>query len=418
MGSADWQGIGGAERTGSTRESQHLAAAGPRAPMFYPSLPGVFSMPCGAASTVLAMDSPATDQGRFATLIKWLGIAAGLLSFATALYGVVRAQAELRVRERVVAEQLALASSQRAAGDYPAAWESLQRAGSASEPDGMLAKLLGGLSEKQQAVRTAQEDLAMEWIRGARAPEGHKFGETADKLVGVLAIGANNSEGSRKADLLAHVGWAYFLKVRDGDTGVRPDSQYQLGVAADATNPYANAFWGHFILWNNGALSAAKAHFAAALSSGRARTDVRQFQLAALSNSEAEEMQVEWWRVVNEMRKNGEPIDGHTRDVLLMRYGIALHDAGEMSALLSAAPPLDHVELLNALRAGTALDGGSKFTVTAALAVMLEAAGRKDESLAAWRNLLAETHGDRRYELHDRAEAAIARLGAGAARSR
>jgi hypothetical protein len=349
--------------------------------------------------------------------MRWVGIAAGLLSFVTALYGVVRAQAELRERERVVAEQIALARSQQTAGDYAAAWDSLQRAGSASEADGMIAKLLGGLSEKQQAVRTAQEDLAMEWIRDAHAPEGHKFGETADKVAGVLATGANASSGARKADLLAHVGWAYFLKIRDGDTRLRPDSQYRLAVAADATNPYGNAFWGHFILWNNGPLSEAKERFAAALASGRVRADVRQFQLAALSNSDAEDLQVEWWRVVDEMRKNGEPIDAHTRDGLIGRYGSALHQTPEMTLLLSAAPPADHVELLKTLRQ-TQSDAGGRFTTTAALAVMLEAAGHKEESLAAWRDLLTESpgdpltgaHGDPRVELQDRARAAVARL--------
>jgi hypothetical protein len=363
------------------------------------------------------MNRPPVDQGKFAALLKWIGIAAGLLSFATALYGVVRAQAELRERERVVTEQIALARSQRTAGDYAAAWDSLQRAGSASEADGMIAKLLGGLSEKQQAVRTAQEDLAMEWIRGAHAPEGHKFGEVADKVVGTLTVGANDASGSRKAELLAHVGWAYFLKIRDGDTRLRPDGQYKLAVAADATNPYANAFWGHFILWNNGPLSEAKTRFAAALATGRERADVREFQLAALSNSEAQELEAEWWRVINEMRKNGEPIDAHTRDLMIFHYGIALHDGAEMKVLLAAAPPADHIELLKALRQGRD-DQGGKFTVTAALAVMLEAAGRKEESLAAWRDLLTETHGDPSYELHDRAKAAIVRLGAHAPSAR
>src|SRR5262245_34151276 len=134
--------------------------------------------------------------GRFAKLMKWVGIAAVLLSFGTAVYELLHAEGELRERRRVVAEQLATAREHEKAGDYAAAWENLQTAGATAQLDGLFAKLLGGLSNERQQVRTAQENLAMEWIRESRIKEGESFADLADKMVNVLAAGAASSSGA------------------------------------------------------------------------------------------------------------------------------------------------------------------------------------------------------------------------------
>src|SRR5262245_15995053 len=105
--------------------------------------------------------------------MKWVGIAGALLSFAGAVYQLLHTQGELRERSRMVNEQVAAGRSQQSAGDYAAAWDSFAKAAAAAQVDGFFAKLLGGLSKPQQEVRTAQEDLAMEWLRDSRAPEGH-----------------------------------------------------------------------------------------------------------------------------------------------------------------------------------------------------------------------------------------------------
>jgi len=339
--------------------------------------------------------------------MKRVGIATALLAFGSAVYGVIHAEADLRERGRVVAEQLAAARAQQAAGDYPAAWESLQRASAAAEVDGTFAKLLGRLSAQRESVRMAQEDLAMEWVRGADAPEGHSFAEITPTLV----QGANTSTGARRADLLAHLGWAYFLKGRDGNSDVPPDSQYRQAVAADATNPYANAFWGHFIVSTNGPLSEAEQRFAAALSTTRARAVVRRFQLAALSDSDADDVTAEWWRVVDEMHRHGEPLDARTRDNMQSKYYFALGDQSQMKVALSAIAPSEHVELQRMLLQSADFDSDKRLTISAAMAVALEAAGRKDEALAAWRDVQTSVHGQAGFTLEAQMKAALKRLG-------
>jgi hypothetical protein len=342
--------------------------------------------------------------------MKWVGTAAALLSFGTAVYEVLHAQAELRERKRVVGEQSSAARAEQAAGDFASAWDSLARASAAADPDGLIAKLLGGLSPQRQQVRTAQEDLAMLWVRDGRVSDDHGFSELADKLVGVLAAGAATSAGPRKADLLGHLGWAYFLKRRGGDLNVQPETPYRGAIAADATNPYANVFWGHWILWNHGSLDEARTRFTAALATSRARPEVRHFQLAALADARTDDADAAWWQVVDEMQRNGEVLDESVRGEMYSRYYFALNDATQMRRLEAALAPADHVELERLLLQASSGDAGQRRTLTAVLASMLEAAGRTEEALATWRTLQDETRAEHGSALAARADAAIKRL--------
>jgi len=343
---------------------------------------------------------------RFGAILKWVGIAGTLLTFGGAVYELMHAQGELRERGRIVDEQFTAGRAQEMAGDFPAAWESFAQAATVAQTDGFFAKLLGGLGERRQKIRTAQEDLAMEWVRESHAPEGHTFSEVTDKLVNTLVVGADTSSGARKADLLAHLGWAYFLKRRSGDMGVQPEKLYQQAVAADAANPYANAFWGHWLLWNHGSTAEADKHFAAALSTSRARGEVRHFQLAALKNA-GSDADGAWVSVVNDMRKAGEPLDSATLGDIYGRYYFALNDDSQLKRLFAAVPPAEHLELQRMLLASGHDD--HQLTLNAVMALTYEAAGQPDQALAAWRAVKTELGGaDSR--LAPRADAAIKRL--------
>ncbi|HXD22749.1 MAG TPA: hypothetical protein VN613_05265 [Gemmatimonadaceae bacterium] len=352
------------------------------------------------------METDESEGGRIGALMKWVGIVGALLSFGGAVYGVLQAQGDLRERGRVVEEQFKAGQAQEKAGDYAAAWESFAQANAVAGTDGFFAKLLGGLSEERQKIRTAQEDLAMDWARESRAPDGHTFAEVVDKLIGTLIVGANSATGARKGDLLAHVGWAYFLKRRSGDMGVQPEKQYQDAIAADATNPYANAFWGHWILWNHGPMAQARERFATALSNGRARDVVRHFQLAALKNA-GSEADGAWVSVVNDMHKAGEPLDEPTLRDLYSRYYFAVNNDDAFKQLLAAVPPADHIELERMLLMLSPED--RQLTLNAALAQTYDALGEPEQALAAWQAVKKHLGGaDSR--LAPRADAAIKRL--------
>jgi hypothetical protein len=357
-----------------------------------------------------AVADEGAGSGKFAVLMKWIGVATALLSFGSAVYGVIHAQADLRERARTVAEQLATGRSEQSGGDYPAAWDSLQRAETVAEADGVFAQLLGGLGSQRKAVRTAQEDLAMQWLRDADAPEGHTFSDITDKVSATLVTGANEAQAVRKADLLAHLGWAYFLKQRDGNSTVHPETFYQEGVAADANNPFANVFWGHNILWNNGAIADANERFAAALSSHRETATVRKFELTAFGNSQSEEYAAQWWRVVDEMHKEGDQFDSYTLIEMKSHYQSVEEEGSHLAPLFVAVSAADHVELARMFLQSGAWDDGAKLSAELALAESLEAAGRPQEALIEWRDIQMTTKGNPNYVCTPRVSAAIKRL--------
>ena len=349
-------------------------------------------------------------NSRIGAVMKWVGIIAGLISFGGTLYGLMHSAGELRDHKRVFGEQLKSGQAQEAAGDFPGAWDSFTHAEATVADEGVFAKLLGGLSSEQREVRTAEQDLAMEWLRSSRVPEGTQFSTIADKLVSVLTVGANTSTGARKADLLAHLGWAYFLKQRDGDQSLRPETEYKEALAADPQNPYANVFWGHWILWKHGPLNDANDRFAVALGSDRARSVVRHFQLSALANVRSNDADAAWLRVVSDMLAGNEMIDSSLRDEVCNRYAQALRDEALMQQISAQVPAARQVELLQALLHSEALSEGQRTTLNVALAESLEAAGRSQDALEAWRMLATELKSQPGSIWSDRADAAIKRL--------
>jgi hypothetical protein len=94
----------------------------------------------------------------------------------------------------------------------------------------------------------------MVWLRNIILAEGQKFSDIVEKLVPVLARGVSSASGVRKADLLAHIGWAYFLKARNGPGNMDPEQQYRLALEIDPSSPYAHVHWGHWIIWKKGNL--------------------------------------------------------------------------------------------------------------------------------------------------------------------
>jgi hypothetical protein len=351
-----------------------------------------------------------TANSRVGAVMKWVGIFTALISFGGAVYGLIHSASELRDHKRIFQEQFKSGQTQEAAGDFAGAWDSFTHAEATVADEGVFAKLWGGLSAEQRQVRTAEQDLAMEWLRSSRVPEGTQFSTIADKLVGTLTVGANASSGARKADLLAHLGWAYFLKQRDGDESLRPDTEYKEAVAADANNPYANVFWGHWILWNHGPLSGANERFAAALSSGRARAVVYQFQLSALANVRSNEMDAAWLRVLSDMQAGGEKADSALRDEVCNRYAQALQDPALKQQILAQVPATRQVELLQSALQSGGLSEVQKTTLDVALAESLEEAGRSRNALEVWKRIAVELKSQPHSIWSERVDAAIKRL--------
>lgn len=350
--------------------------------------------------------------------LKWIAAITAVITLVLGLNQVVRVFAEVGERQRQLAELQAVADRQREVGDYPAAWASLERALVAADQGSFLAKLSGRLDAPRLALRKSQEDLAMAWLRDVRVPEGSNFADVVDPLLVVITRGSIDAEGVREADLLAHLGWAYFLKSRDVGTDVDPARSYLQALAIDPDNPYANAFWGHWIVWQRGSIEQANRHFAAALASGREHDFVRRLQLAALRNYTAPEFEMALLRAIDDMRRNGEVIDEGTRRHLFGVYLAAFNSDAYLRQMLSALPPQQHIETIRALYFDEGFDESQAPQRDAMIALFQEHAGDREGALATWRAVRKALGPADDGRLANQADAAQARLSPGGKASR
>jgi len=323
---------------------------------------------------------------------------------------VTKLVSEVGERRRHVAELLGVASQQQKNADYPAAWASLNQASEAADQGSHVANVVGRIDRERLAIRTAQEDLAMIWLRDVSVPDGRTFGDVVDPLAAIVTRGIVDAQGVRKADLLGFLGWAYFLKSRDGSTSGNPEEAYQQALDLDPANPIAHAHWGHLIMWRRGSVEDASRHFAAAVAAGRERPYVRRIQLAAFRLYGSEASDAARLRAVDEMRRNNEPIDPSTRRDLFNIYYSAFGSDQQMRRLLDALPPAEHMATLRALFFEPDFDRPRVPLRDATMALLQESAGQRDEALATWRGVRAALPRGGDGRVADAANAAIARL--------
>lgn len=346
------------------------------------------------------------------TPLKWIGAAGAVISLVLGLNQVTRVFSEAGERQRHVAELRAVAEQQRKSADYAAAWATFNEATKAAEQGSYLVNITGRLDQVRLDLRTAQEDLAMAWLRDVSVPSGSTFSTVVDPLVTVVTRGVVGSTGTRKADLLGHLGWAYFLKSRDGSATASPEEPYRQALQIDAANPFAHAHWGHWIMWRHGSFAEASQHFAAAVASGRERPYVRRLQIAAMRLFVTAETRRGLLETVNEMRKNNEPIDAATRRAVFSIYYSALNSEESLQRVLTELPPLDHIATIRALFFDADFDPARAPLRDAMIALLQEAAGAPGDALATWRTVQVAVSRDGDRRVATRAAAAIARLSA------
>lgn len=222
-------------------------------------------------------DAPDAQRDRnrgaatFATVMKWVGAVSAILALLFSVQRLVVMISDAREKSARIAELLQTAGTQREGGHYAEAWQTLEQA--------------AALDDDRPAVRDAQEDLAMEWLRHARATQDQTFGDIVAMVSPVLSRGAATAAApQRRADLTAHLGWADFLLWREGRHELRPEDRYRSALELDPANVYAHAMWAHWILWRRGSPEEARAHFAQAIAAERERAYVRELEAAAWLN--------------------------------------------------------------------------------------------------------------------------------------
>jgi hypothetical protein len=332
------------------------------------------------------------------TPLAWVGSITALFSLIAGIYGgwaFLSGQIEKR---RAIGQLLAAEAVQLHASDYASAWKTLAQA-SAVDPGSV-------------PVQQAQEEAAMQWLDNIRVSGDQTFRSISEKLEPVLIRGAASAKSpQRQADLLAHLGWSYFLRGREVPSSPDPEPAYRDALRRDPANPYAHAMLGHWMLWNRQGFANASGQFAAALAAPRPdlRPYIRSMQFSALANENTPEAHMELIRLANDIRKeHGDLNPRQSRDILNIYWEHLVPPDEQATAFLGAVPPLDHLDTFGWLlqRAGSGEPEPNHAYIRSAL---LEAAGRRDEALAGYRALASRLIPDS-GDLVDLTHKAIVRL--------
>ena len=287
---------------------------------------------------------------------------------------------------RQVADLLQAAQSLEAAGEYSSAWTKTEEARSRLSGSALASFFQRTLVH---GVQTRQGELASAWLDHMRLREGERFSDVVSRLLPSLDEAIAATEGERKADFLAHRGWADFLRSRDSGQQFTPESYYRQALEIDPANVYAHAMWGHWILWRHGDLDDAREHFNAALASGRERPYVRGMQLIAMRNRRGDDTDAEMLRIVHDMMIHKESLTEQTQSDIRSIYYFACgrESTGHMEKLSKSLPVEDHIELLRGLFFGTDQSDTRTIPQHLCLARLEEQAGLRDDALKTYRAL-------------------------------
>ena len=308
---------------------------------------------------------------------------------------------EHREQSRQVTALLKQGQLQAGSGNYASAWNLLEQA--------------AVIHPTASEVIDAQERLAMDWLDNARGSQlTGNLKDIAEKVLPALSRGAVAGKGERSADLLAHMGWADFLRSREGVGGLDPTQNYRRAIEIDPGNVFAHTMWGFEILRKGGPIAEANRHFAIALQSKREREYVRHMQISALLWAPDPELECEAIRVANEMRLGGETMPAGTPErsdtwrLWNVYYSRLIFDH-DKPQFLAAISPADHLATFRWLYPADQLPQDKYQLYLYMLAQLQELNGDRTNALASYQKLRNQL-GNARGTLVDHSNAAIKRL--------
>jgi hypothetical protein len=331
--------------------------------------------------------------------LAWVGSITAVFSLIAGIYGGWTFFSGHMEKRRTMDRLFAAEATQLRNTDYESAWKTLDQA--------------AALDANSAQVQQAQQDLAIEWLDNIRVSGDQTFASIISRLEPVLSRGAAAAKSpQRQADLLAHLGWSYFLRGREA-SAPDPEAAYREALQKDPANPYAHAMWGHWILWNHPDYARASEHFAAALATNRPALHkyVRSLQLSAFQNHQTREADLEIIRLANDIRKEQGDIGPHqAHNILNIYWEYVVEPNPHRADILNAVPTSEHLATFDWLVRQEGPDDPNPLDHTYIRSALLETAGRREEALAGYRSVQVQLGRNTSGTLPDGTRKALARL--------
>jgi tetratricopeptide (TPR) repeat protein len=281
--------------------------------------------------------------------------------------------------------------------DYEAAWRANAKA--------------RGLAPRNAAAAAQQARIAMRWLEDVHlssADGPQTFSPVVDPLKSALIERLAGTQGREKADIHAHIGWANFLRYRDGHPDTDIAKEFDAAIGEDPDNLYGHVMRGFWILWNGGPIDKARGDFEIALRSTADPAFSDKLIMSGLLNITSDDFMAGAIEYADTIRRAGRDIDDHTKRRLMWYYSICLHDTKLLATIEKALPAGEQMVVLAWLKQSN-IPAYESRVATYFMAHFAEKDGKREEALRLYGDLVSTSPG-KGENLTGLAQAAVSRL--------
>jgi len=274
---------------------------------------------------------------QIANLLKWAGGITALLTLCITVFQVNEIFDNLKNRKIAINQLVQAGNLQRTSKDYQTAWDSYETA----------LKLDPGF----HSARKEQIALAQVWLRNIWVVKGEDtFSKLVNKMLPTLYIGAAISEGKESANISAHIGWAYYLKYREGNANKEQvESHFKRSLQTDQNNGYAHAMFAFWKGYNGKPIEELKRHFKKGLLNKNTKDYTRILQLSTYLSKKTDGYEKELFRIVNNMCENKEKILPRYQYEILNIYQRNMYDSKRIKEIIHYLTPKAHLFCISCL---------------------------------------------------------------------
>jgi len=298
------------------------------------------------------------------------------VQFFSGIAGYFEGQSEVRSLIETADERLART-------DFEAAWTANAKARQ--------------LAPRNAAGAAQQAHIAMKWLENVRLSSTggpQTFSEVVDPLKSALIGRLADTRGREKADLQAHIGWANFLRYRDGRPKADIIEEFEAAINEEPDNLYGHVMRGFWLLWDGGAIDQARGDFAIALGSERDPGYSDMLIMSALMNRQSDDFMAAAIEYADMIRQTGRNIDDHTKSTLAWYYSICLHDMNLLARIRKTLPAAEQASFLAWLKQAN-ISPSEKRIADYFTAYFAESDGKREQALKLYGDLVSASSGER-----------------------